>query len=57
MISEKNKRRKRYDVTKILHVAFNYHLIVVTYLVANVGAKFDANHAKIALAVSNSFCI
>ena len=38
-----------------MHVAFNYHLLVVTYFVTNVGAKFEANRAKIALAVSNSF--
>ena len=38
-----------------MHVAFNYHMVVGTYFVTNVGAKFDANRGKIGLAVSNSF--
>ena len=38
-----------------MHEAFYRHLVVVTYVLNNVGAKFDANRAKIASAVSNSF--
>ena len=38
-----------------MHVALGYHLVVVSYFLTNVGAKFDANRAKIASAVSNSF--
>ena len=38
-----------------MNVAFSYHLVVVTYFGTNVGANFDANRTKIALAVSNSF--
>ena len=38
-----------------MHVALGYHLVVVTYFLTNVGAKFDANRAKIALVVSNLF--
>ena len=37
-----------------MHVAFSYHLVVVTYFGTNVGENFDANRTKIALAVSNS---
>ena len=36
-----------------MQVAFCHHLVFATYSLNNVGAKFDANRAKIASAVSN----
>ena len=50
------KIRKRYDVTGVMYVELGYHLVIVEYFLTNVGAKFDANRANIASAVSNSFC-
>ena len=52
---KKNKLRKRYDVIGSQHVTFSHHLGFATYFLNNVGAKFNANRAKIASAVSNSF--
>ena len=46
--------RKRYDVIGSKHVTFSHHLGFATYCLNNIGAKFDANRAKIASAMSNS---
>ena len=50
----KNKLRKRYDVIGFKHVTFSHHLVCVTYFLTSVGAKFDANRAKIVSSVNDS---
>ena len=45
----------RYDVTKMVFVALCHHLIVSTWILNNVDAEFDANHAKNAATTNKSF--
>ena len=55
--AKNNRRRKRYDVTGKMHVAFSLHFVVLHRMrySTNFGAKFDASRIKIASTESNSF--